>query len=73
MDLQKNNCNECWVVSTKYNNFWSNVFNKSFKYREPVHDSVTGGGYFIDLKNTGSDDISQYIPECFSYPVQMVY
>ena len=30
MDLQENNCDECWVVSAKGHNFWSNVFNKSF-------------------------------------------
>jgi GNAT superfamily N-acetyltransferase len=49
-DLQENNCNECWVVTTKKNNFWSNVYNKSFTYRDPAHSSVTGNGYFIDLK-----------------------
>lgn len=49
-ELQENNCDECWVVTTKGDNFWSNVYNKSFTYRDPAHSSVTGNGYFIDLK-----------------------
>ena len=72
MDLQKNNCNECWVVTTNGNNFWSNVFNKSFTYRDPVHNTVTGSGYFIDLKNNSSENSSQYIPEYSSYLFHIV-
>ncbi len=45
---------ECWAVSTQGHYFWSNVFNKSFRYKDPVHKSVTGMGYFInsDFANT---------------------
>jgi len=49
-ELQDNNCDEIWVVTLKDHQFWSNVYNKSFSYREPAHPSVTGDGYFMDLK-----------------------
>jgi hypothetical protein len=49
-ELQDNNCDEIWAVTSKYHLFWSNVYNKSFSYRNPAHPSVTGDGYFIDLK-----------------------
>ena len=73
MDLQENNCDECWVVSAKGHNFWSNVFNKSFTYRVPVHKSVKGDGYFINLKNNQPENISQPISDYQLYSFQMVY
>jgi GNAT superfamily N-acetyltransferase len=49
-ELKENNCEECWVVTVEGHSFWSNVFDKSFTYRDPAHSSVTGGGYYKILK-----------------------
>lgn len=49
-ELQENNCEEIWAVSSNNHVFWSNVYNKSFSYRDPAHSSVGGDGYFMDLK-----------------------
>jgi GNAT superfamily N-acetyltransferase len=49
-ELQDNNCHEVWAVNSEDHPFWSNVYNKSFSYRDPAHSSVGGDGYFIDLK-----------------------
>lgn len=48
-ELKNNNCKEVWAVTIKNHPFWSNVYNKSFVYRDPAHFSVTGNGYFIKL------------------------
>jgi hypothetical protein len=72
IDLQENNCNECWIVTTKDHKFWSNIYNKSFTYREPVHESVIGGGYFINLKNQEYNTYNyQYNSEYPLYPFHM--
>jgi hypothetical protein len=42
------NVDEIWAVSSR-KNFWSNVFNKSFKARTPAHPSVTGSGFFMKI------------------------
>lgn len=86
IELQANDCDECWIVTTKEHKFWSNIYNKSFTYRDPVHESVIGGGYFIDLKKKQENDMvehSEYpsypwknshkIPKYSSYSFQMVY
>ena len=39
------NCTEVWAVTSKNHPFWSNVYNKQFKYCEPANRSVTGSGY----------------------------
>jgi GNAT superfamily N-acetyltransferase len=49
-ELKDNDCEECWAVTTMDHPFWSNVFDKSFKYKYPVHKTVTGQGYVIKLK-----------------------
>jgi GNAT superfamily N-acetyltransferase len=38
-----------WAVTTRDHEFWSNVYNKSFKWRDPAHPSVTGDGYYMWL------------------------
>jgi len=48
-ELKMNNCKGVWAVTTTNHPFWSNVYNKSFTYKDPVHSSVTGDGYFMDL------------------------
>jgi len=50
-ELQENNCDECWVVASNRHEFWSNVFNKSFTYRDPAHPSITGDGYYLHIKS----------------------
>ena len=48
-DLKTNNCDEVWAVTSTNHPFWSNVYNKSFVYRNPAHPSVGGDGYFMKL------------------------
>ena len=48
-ELKTNNCKEVWVVTTINHSFWSNVYNKSFVYRDPAHPTVGGTGYFMKL------------------------
>lgn len=48
-ELKLNNCKEAWAVTTQNHSFWTNVYNKSFIYRDPAHPSVYGNGYFIKL------------------------
>lgn len=40
-----------WAVTSKDHPFWSNVFGKSFLYRDSkkLHPSVTGDGYILDF------------------------
>jgi len=46
-ELKLNNCEEVWAVTTLDHSFWTNVYNKSFEYRNPAHPSVGGDGYFM--------------------------
>jgi GNAT superfamily N-acetyltransferase len=48
-ELSDIGCNEVWAVTTKNHIFWSNVYDKQFKPRQPAHSSVTGSGYYINL------------------------
>ena len=48
-ELKTNNCEEVWAVTTTNHSFWSNVYNKSFEYRDPAHPTVGGDGYFMKL------------------------
>lgn len=34
-----------WAVTTENHTFWSNVFNKSFVWKNPAHTTVAGSGY----------------------------
>ena len=59
-ELEANQCEEVWAVSTDNHTFWSNVYNKSFAHRNPAHPSVTGPGYIMklhsqDVKNEVKD------------------
>ena len=53
-DMKKNNINinEVWAVSSKDHPFWSNVFNKSFRFcdEKTLHPSITGDGYKMNLR-----------------------
>ena len=48
-DLKKSNIKEVWAITSKNHSFWSNVFNKSFKYKDIPHKSVTGSGYSMKI------------------------
>lgn len=48
-DLIRSNVSEVWAVTTEHHPFWSNVYNKSFTFRERPHLSVTGFGYHMKL------------------------
>lgn len=48
-DMKTNNCEEVWAVTSTNHPFWSNVYNKSFVYRNPAHPTVGGNGYFMKL------------------------
>lgn len=41
--------NEIFAVTTKNHPFWSNVFDKSFKWSKDPHNSVTGEGYLLEI------------------------
>jgi len=49
-DLKTNNCDEVWAVTSTNHSFWSNVYNKSFEYRDPAHLTVGSSGYFMKLQ-----------------------
>lgn len=53
-ELKVNNVKEVWAVTRDDHPFWSNVFNKSFTPRKPVHPCVTGSGYYMKIKETTS-------------------
>jgi hypothetical protein len=40
-----------WAVTIPHHPFWSNVWNKAFQLKDPVHFSVTGEGYFMPLNH----------------------
>ena len=48
-DLRQSNVSEVWAVTIEHHPFWSNVYNKSFTFRERPHLSVTGSGYHMKL------------------------
>jgi len=50
-DMKKNNINEVWAVTSKDHPFWSNVFNKRFKFcdEKTLHPSITGEGYKMSI------------------------
>ena len=48
-ELEANNCEEVWAVTIKNHSFWSNVYNKSFTYRDPAHPTIGGSGYFMNF------------------------
>ncbi len=50
-DLKSKNVVKIWAVTTENHPFWSNVYNKSFKWSDRPHTSVTGHGYIIDVTN----------------------
>jgi hypothetical protein len=41
--------NTVWAVTIKNHPFWHNVWDQSFKYKDPTHSSVTGDGYVMTL------------------------
>ena len=51
-ELKTNKCQEIWAVTTPNHSFWSNVYNKSFEYRNPAHPTVGGDGYFMKLDHS---------------------
>jgi hypothetical protein len=38
-----------WAVTTKDHPFWSNVWNKSFTYADPVHKKLMCDGYLMEI------------------------
>lgn len=58
-DIKKTGYKEVWAVTNLDHSFWSNISfqnssnnePKKFIWREPVHNSVTSPGYYMDLSN----------------------
>lgn len=50
--MKEFNTTNIWAITTNDHPFWSNVFNKSFKWYDmrQVHPSVTGSGYKMEIK-----------------------
>lgn len=49
-DLKSNNISIVWTITEYEHPFWSNVFNKSFKWSDdPPHSSVAYGGYVMSI------------------------
>ena len=42
---------EVWAVTGENHPFWSNVYDKIFTFRRPVHPSITGRGYYVKRKD----------------------
>jgi GNAT superfamily N-acetyltransferase len=55
-DMRENGCEEMWASTLKDHQFWSNVYNKALKYRDPAHPSVTGDGYYLNLRDKETVD-----------------
>ena len=55
-DLKQHGIKSVWAVTTKDHEFWSNVFNKSFQYREPIQLPCTGHGYALDISDKAEPD-----------------
>jgi N-acetylglutamate synthase-like GNAT family acetyltransferase len=51
MDMEDYGVEEVWAVTSKNHEFWSNVYKKSFTYKDPVHSTVRGSGYICKIKN----------------------
>lgn len=45
--MEKGKATEIWSATFFKEDFWDNVWNKSFTFKEPVHPTVTGGGYYF--------------------------
>lgn len=49
-EMKQQHLKEIWGFALEGHPFWSNVFNKSFTYRNPIHpSSPTLCGYFMKL------------------------
>lgn len=48
-EMKTTQCEEVWAVTTTNHSFWSNVYNKSFEYRNPAHPTVGGDGYVMKI------------------------
>lgn len=48
-DMKTEGRTEVFAITTKNHPFWSNVFNKSFVWKDRPHSSVTGDGYWMNL------------------------
>ncbi len=47
--MKYNGVTEVWAVTRFDHPFWSNVYNKSFTFRNPASKSVTGYGYYMKI------------------------
>lgn len=48
-EMKQNQNKEVWAISNKKHDFWSNVNNKSFTYKFPVHSTTIHGGFYMKL------------------------
>ena len=48
-EMHQNNVPAVWAITTPDHPFWSNVFNKKFKYSSKPHPSVSGDGYSCSI------------------------
>jgi len=48
-EMKVHEIKEVWAISNKKHNFWSNVNNKSFSFRSPVHSTTKHGGFYMRL------------------------
>ena len=48
-EMKVHEIKEVWAISNKKHNFWSNVNNKSFLFRSPVHSTTKHGGFYMRL------------------------
>jgi hypothetical protein len=48
-ELSKVNQKEIWVACSQNHFYWSKLSN--FSFRNPIHESVTGSGYFKKIDN----------------------
>lgn len=55
-DIRNEGKNSVFAITTKNHQFWSNVFGKSFEWRDRPDKSVTGSGYFLSFSSDSNHD-----------------
>jgi GNAT superfamily N-acetyltransferase len=51
LEMKKNDVKEIWMSTSKNHFFWSNVWDKRFKYRESIHEKINNScGYYLNLE-----------------------
>lgn len=64
-DMKNEGRDSIFAVTSNDHPFWSNVFDKSFKWKKRPHLSVTGSGYSLDLTTFNQQHYQNKIDKLF--------